>query len=51
MQTKKYNLTLNGVVKELKEIIPSPYLIFTIRNQEEYLKSWYNHHFHKKKNF
>ena len=48
---KKYNLSLNGIIKKIKKIVPKPYLIFTIRNQEEYLKSWYNQNFYKNKNF
>ena len=51
MQKEKYNLNLEGVVKKIKKIIPNPYLIFTIRNQEEYLKSWYNQTFQTKKNY
>ena len=51
MQKEKYNLSLEGVIKKIKKIIPKPYLIFTIRNQEEYIRSWYNQNFHKNKNF
>lgn len=51
MQKEKYNLSLEGVIKKIKKIIPNPYLIFTIRNQEEYIRSWYNQNFHKNKNF
>ena len=48
---KKYNLSLNGIIKKIKKIVPKPYLIFTIRNQEEYLKSWYKQNFYKNKNY
>ena len=46
---KKYNLNLNQIIKKIKTIIPRPYFIFTIRNQEEYLKSWYNQNAYKNK--
>ena len=48
---KKYNLNLNQIIKKTKKIIPRPYFIFTIRNQEEYLKSWYNQTSYKNKKF
>ena len=48
---KKYNLSLNGIIKKIKKIISKPYLIFTIRNQEDYLKSWYHDRFYKNKNY
>ena len=51
IRKKKYNLSLNGIIKKIKKIISKPYLIFTIRNQEDYLKSWYHHVFYQNKNF
>ena len=51
IRKKKYNLSLNGIIKKIKKIIPKPYLIFTIRNQEEYIKSWYNQNYNEKKDY
>ena len=48
---KRFNISLNQIIKKIKKLIPRPYFIFTIRNQEEFLKSWYNQNVHKTKNF